>query len=55
MHKNKAPEPKDERFNAVVDAVCYWLGYQFKIGRDNLMHEASLRYPIADTITAKGI
>jgi hypothetical protein len=44
----------DENFNAVIDAVCYWLGYQFKIGRDQLIHEASLRYPIADTITAKG-
>ncbi|MEI6766362.1 MAG: hypothetical protein WCM76_12025 [Bacteroidota bacterium] len=46
---------KAERLNAIVDAVCYWLGYQFKIGRDQLIHEASLRYPIADTITAKGI
>ncbi|MDR1729484.1 MAG: hypothetical protein LBR52_02355 [Prevotellaceae bacterium] len=45
----------DEKFNAIVDAVCYWLGYQFKIGREQLIHEASLRYPIADTITAKGI
>ena len=46
---------KSERLNAIVDAVCYWLGYQFKIGREQLIHEASLRYPIADTITAKGI
>jgi hypothetical protein len=45
----------EEKFNAIVEAVCYWLGYQFKIGRDQLIHEASLRYPIADTITAKGI
>ena len=45
----------DEYYNAIVDAVCYWLGYQFKIGRDQLIHEASLRYPVADTITAKGI
>jgi len=44
-----------ERFNAIVNAVCYWLGYQFKIGREKLIHEASLRYPIADTITASGI
>ena len=43
-----------KKFNAIVDAVCYWLGYQFKIGRENLIHEASLRYPIADTITAGG-
>lgn len=48
-------ETENEKFNAIVDAVCYWLGYQFKIGRDQLIHEASLRYPIADTITAKGI
>lgn len=46
---------EEEKFNAIVEAVCYWLGYQFKIGRDQLIHEASLRYPIADTITAKGI
>ncbi len=44
-----------EYCNAIVDAVCYWLGYQFKIGRDQLIHEASLRYPIADTITSKGV
>lgn len=44
----------DEKFPAIVDAVCYWLGYQFKIGREQLIHEASLRYPIADTITSKG-
>ena len=50
-----ADETKKEKFNAIVEAVCYWLGYQFKIGRDQLIHEASLRYPIADTITAKGI
>jgi hypothetical protein len=48
-------ETENEKCNAIVDAVCYWLGYQFKIGRDQLIHEASLRYPIADTITAKGI
>ena len=44
-----------DKFNAINEAVCYWLGYQFKIGRDRLIHEASLRYPIADTITATGI
>ena len=45
---------KLEKFNAINEATCYWLGYQFKIGRERLIHEASLRYPIADTITAKG-
>lgn len=44
-----------DKFNSINEAVCYWLGYQFKIGRDRLVHEASLRYPIADTITACGI
>ena len=44
-----------EKFNAINEAICYWLGYQFKIGRDQLVHEASLRYPIADTITATDI
>jgi hypothetical protein len=52
--KNVAAENNDYH-NAIVDAVCYWLGYQFKIGRDQLIHEASLRYPVADTITAKGV
>jgi hypothetical protein len=51
---NTVAENKDYR-NAIVDAVCYWLGYQFKIGRDQLIHEASLRYPVADTITSKGV
>lgn len=45
----------DEKFASIIDAVCYWMGYQFKIGRDQLIHEASLRYPIADTVTATNI
>ncbi len=44
----------DEKFASIIDAVCYWLGYQLKIGREQLIHEASLRYPIADSITSKG-
>lgn len=44
-----------DKFNAINEAICYWLGYQFKIGREKLIHEASLRYPIADTITATNI
>ena len=43
----------DEKFAAIIDAVSYWLGYQLKIGRHQLIHEASLRYPIADTLTSK--
>ncbi|TFF40633.1 hypothetical protein [Mucilaginibacter psychrotolerans] len=45
----------EDKYTSIIDAVGYWLGYQFKIGREQLIHEASLRYPIADTITAKGI
>ncbi len=45
----------DSKFVAIEEAICYWLGYQTKIGREQLIHEASLRYPIADAITAKGI
>lgn len=45
----------DEKFAGMIDAVCYWLGYQFKIGREQLIHEASLRYPIADSITSNGV
>lgn len=44
----------DEKFASIIDAVCYWLGYQLKIGREQLIHEASLRYPLADSITSKG-
>lgn len=44
----------DDRSAAIIEAVSYWLGYQYKIGRNQLIHEASLRYPIADTITSKG-
>ena len=47
---------KSENYcNAIVEAISYWLGYQSKIGREQLIHEASLRYPIVDTITANGI
>jgi hypothetical protein len=49
---NKTP---NNVFKSIVESVPYWLGYQFKIGREKLIHEASLRYPIADTITAEGI
>jgi hypothetical protein len=45
----------DKKFAAIIEAVSYWLGYQLKIGRHQLIHEASLRYPIADTITSQGI
>lgn len=51
---NTVAEDSDYR-NAMIDAVCYWMGYQFKIGREQLIHEASLRYPVADTITSKGV
>ena len=42
-------------FYSLNEAICYWLGYQFRIGRKNLMHEASLRYPLADALTGFGI
>lgn len=45
----------DEKFAAIVDSICYWLGYQTKIGRKRFIHEASLRYPIADSITGNGV
>lgn len=45
----------DERAAALVDSISYWLGYQYKIGREKLIHEASLRYPIADTLSSKEI
>ena len=45
----------DEKFAAIVDSMCYWLGYQTKIGRKRFIHEASLRYPVADSITGNGI
>lgn len=33
----------EEKFASIIDAVCYWLGYQLKIGREQLIHEASLK------------
>lgn len=42
-------------FFSLNEAICYWLGYQFNIGRKRLLHEASLRYPIADALTGEGI
>lgn len=38
-------------FTELIDAICYWLGYQENIGRKKLIHEASLRYPLADALT----
>ncbi len=54
LNKNIVSE-SDKIYLSIVDAICYWLGFQFKIGRSQLIHEASLRYPIADSITAKGV
>jgi hypothetical protein len=42
-------------FKSICEAVCYWLSYQYSIGRERLIHEASLRYPIADAITSSEI
>ena len=39
-------------FLRINEAICYWLGFQVQIGRSSLIHEASLRYPIADAITS---
>lgn len=44
-----------DRFTELTEAVCYWLGYQTNIGRKQFIHEASLRYPIADAITKDSI
>lgn len=44
-----------DRFSELTEAVCYWLGYQSNIGRKQFIHEASLRYPIADAITKDSI
>jgi len=43
----------NDRYTLLIDAVCYWLGFQVKIGREKLIHEASLRYPIADALTSE--
>jgi hypothetical protein len=45
----------NDRYTLLIDAVCYWLGFQVKIGREKLIHEASLRYPIADALTSEDI
>jgi len=51
--QNQPDEKK--RFLRINEAICFWLGYQFKIGRKLLIHEASLRYPLADAITSGNI
>jgi hypothetical protein len=43
----------NDRYSLLIEAVCYWLGFQVKIGREKLIHEASLRYPIADALTSE--
>jgi hypothetical protein len=43
------------RFNELSEAICYWLGFQTSIGRKPFIHEASLRYPIADALTKSEI
>ena len=43
----------NDKYTLLIDAICYWFGFQVKIGREKLIHEASLRYPIADALTAK--
>lgn len=43
----------NDRYTLLIEAVCYWLGFQVKIGREKLIHEASLRYPIADALTSE--
>lgn len=40
-----------DRFSQLTEAICYWLGFQTNIGRKQFIHEASLRYPIADAVT----
>lgn len=42
----------NDKYTLLIEAVCYWLGFQVKIGREKLIHEASLRYPIADALTS---
>lgn len=43
----------NDKYTLLIEAVCYWLGFQIKIGREKLIHEASLRYPIADALTSE--
>lgn len=36
----------------LLNSVCQWLSYQVIIGRKNLIHEASIRYPMVDALTS---
>jgi len=38
-------------FNKLLYAVSYWLSYQDKIGRNFMINESSLKYPVADYLT----
>lgn len=43
---------KQPEFKAMAEAICHWWAYQNQIGRSHMIHEASLRYPLADFLTA---
>ncbi len=38
-------------FNKLIHSVTYYLSYQDRIGRDFMINESSLKYPVADYLT----
>jgi hypothetical protein len=41
-----------EAAKALVNSICYWLSHNEAIGRNGMLHEASIRYPFADALTS---
>ena len=42
-------------FEKLIHAITYWMSYQERIGRNFMIQESSLKYPVADYLTGLGI
>ncbi len=41
-------------FDKLIHSITYWLSYQERIGRNFMIQESSLKYPVADYLTGLG-
>jgi hypothetical protein len=46
---------KNIDFEKLIHAITYWMSYNERIGRNFMMQESSLKYPVADYLTGLGI
>ena len=44
-----------EDFSRLLNTVTYWLSYQEKAGRQFMIEESSIRYPVADYLSGLGV